>query len=164
MEERWKQSGDSDVPNYEVSDFGRIRNPKTGRILKTFTDDKGYERVSLVGKDKTYLKKVHTVVAKTFVEGYKTGLCVVHKDTNKLNNRADNLTYKTRSEIVKQTYLDGREQSGRMRPVRCVETGEEWRSIIECSRKTGLNRNSISKCANNPATKVKDGRHFEPIE
>ena len=164
VEEQWKPSGDKDVPNYDVSDLGRIRNPKTGRIMKTHINRYGYEEINLVSENKKYTKKVDAIVAKTFVDGYGKGLCVIHKDRNILNSRADNLTYKTRSEISKQSYLDGREQTHRMRPVRCVETGEEWRSIIECSRDTGLNRHSISKCVNNPSTRVRDGRHFEAIE
>lgn len=37
--------------NYEVSSKGRVRNVKTGRILKTQINDRGYEHLSL-RKDK----------------------------------------------------------------------------------------------------------------
>lgn len=160
MEEKWLPCDDEDILNYEVSSEGRIRNSKTGRILKTNVNNNGYEIVSI----NRHTKRIHKLVADTFIDGEHSGLDILHKDGNRLNNRADNLEYKTHSEIMKRTYENGREQTHRMRAIRCIETGEEYRSIKECSEVTGLNRSSISKCVNNPATKTYDGRHFEAIK
>ena len=162
MEERWNSSKEFD--NYEVSDEGRIRNKRTGRVLKTNKNDKGYEVVSLSEDGKKYTKRVHKMVANSFMDIQDKQLEVTHKDRNRRNNRLDNLELKTRSEIIRDTYKNGREQKHKMRAVRCVETGEEWRSIKAASEATGLNKHSISKCVNNPAVKTRDGRHFEPID
>lgn len=162
MEEKWNQSKEFD--NYEVSDEGRIRNKRTGRILKTQTNKKGYESLTLRKDGKQYTRMVHKVVADTFMDISDNRLEVTHRDRNRRNNRLDNLELKTRSEIIRDTYKNGREQKHRMRAVRCVETGEEWRSIKEASEATGLNKDSISKCVNNPAVKTRDGRHFEPVD
>ena len=158
MEEKWRPC--VDVANYEVSSEGRIRNSKTGKILKTQVNEQGYETVSVNRKT----KRVHKLVADTFIEGDHDGLDVSHVDRNRLNNRVNNLEYRKRSDIIKQTYEEGREQLHRMKAVRCVETGEEYRSIKECSEAIGISRNSISRCVNNRFLHTRDGKHFEPVE
>lgn len=58
--EKWKGFKKS---KYEVSTFGRIRNSKTGRVLKTFSGKDYPETIKLVikGKKKNYY--VHRLVA-----------------------------------------------------------------------------------------------------
>lgn len=161
MEEKWKPV--NGFTNYEVSDEGRIRNKRTGRKLRVCPDDLGYERVSLKEGNKKYNRRVHRLVAEAFVDcGHDhTGLNVTHIDNDRKNNKADNLEWMTRSEIVRKTYSNKQKQ---IHKIRCVETGEVWQSISECCEDTGLNRSSISKCLNNPVVKTFDGRHFEYID
>ena len=68
------------------------------RILKLQNHPKGYKIVTLTkkGKQKTYL--VHILVANAFIPNPDNKPEVNHKDTNKTNNRADNLEWNTRSE------------------------------------------------------------------
>ena len=159
-EEQWAFCNDEDFCDYEISTHGRLRNPKTGRIMKTQVNQKGYEIITIRG----VTKRIHILVANTFMEENCDGMDISHKDRNRRMNRIDNLVSRTRSENVRLTYEEGRDQVHRMRRIRCVETGEEYRSIIECSRMTGLNKDSISKCVNNPECKTIDGRHFESID
>ena len=153
-----------DMEDYEVSNLGAIRNARTDRILKTFYDRYGNEQVRLYVERQRHTYQVSRLVALAFCDGYEKGLEVWHMDGNRRNNRADNLKWKTRSFIIKQRYSIGRKYLHRTRPIRCIETGEEWNSIIEASRVTGLNRDSISKCVNNPYCKTHNGYHFEAIE
>lgn len=162
MEEIWRQS--NDMKDYEVSSEGRIKNSKTGRIMKTNVNKKGYERVCLRDEGKQYNRSVHKLVAEAFYPGDHEGLEVTHLDRNKLNNRADNLAWKTRSEIIQQTYIDGRKQTHKMKKVRCIETGIEYGSIVECAKDMGISRESISKCVNNTTIRTKDGYHFELVD
>lgn len=53
-----------DFPNHQVSSHGRVRNKKTGYILKPFQDRYGYLRVSIGNTDNVY---IHDLVCKTFV-------------------------------------------------------------------------------------------------
>ena len=50
-------------PNYEVSNFGNIRNVETKEIKNTFFDKDGYKLVSLNGT----IYRVHRLVAIYFV-------------------------------------------------------------------------------------------------
>lgn len=162
MEEVWRQS--NDMKDYEISSEGRIKNSKTGRIMKTNIDKKGYEQVTLRDQKRACTRRVHKLVADAFHPGDHEGLEVTHLDRNRLNNRADNLAWKTRSEIIQQTYKDGRKQSHKMKKIMCVETGVIYDSIVDCSRDMGLTRQAISKSANNPVLSTKDGYHFEFID
>jgi len=100
MRESWKslkevvQCGD----NYEVSSLGKVKNAKTGRILKAHVGQYGYESVSLSlqGKSKTYI--VHRLVALAFIPNPENKPEVNHKDGKKTNNRKSNLEWATSAE------------------------------------------------------------------
>ena len=78
-----------DAVGYEISDMGRVRNSKTGRILKPDLDRPGgLERVHLHGK--------HRYIHKMMIEniyGYelKNNEMIRHRDKNKRNNVPHNL-------------------------------------------------------------------------
>ena len=67
---------------YEVSNQGRVRNAHTGLVYK--------------GQQKHCY--VHNLVATAFVEGWREGLEVNHKNGVKTDNRAENLEWVTSSE------------------------------------------------------------------
>lgn len=162
MEEQWAPLRETDL--YEASSEGRIRNAKTGRILKSYLNKRGQEVVCIQIDGKQQTKSVSRLVGEAFYGDICDDKDIYHRDGDGSKNQLSNLIVGTRSDTIKNTYKNGREQTHRKRSVRCVETGEEWKSIIEASIKTGLNPDSISKCVNNSATKTLDGRHFEAIE
>ena len=61
--------------------------------MKPSINPHGYKIVNLIINGKRVGKQVHTLVARAFCDGYKEGLCVNHKDGNKLNNKAENLEW-----------------------------------------------------------------------
>lgn len=85
-------------PGYEISNHGRIRNRKTGKILKPTQhrgprDSTTYLRVELKNPRKKYL--VHRLVASAFLENPNGYNRINHKDENGLNNNVDNLEWCT---------------------------------------------------------------------
>lgn len=99
MEEIWK-----DIEGYEglyqVSNLGKVvslRFNPPKEIYQTLTNC-GYKQVQLYNNGKKKQIGVHVLVAKAFVDGYKDGLEVNHKDLNKINNTYFNLEWVTRSE------------------------------------------------------------------
>ena len=90
-----------DFPNYVINSDGTVMNVLTGRYLKAEITSNGYARVTLsaYGKTKRYL--LHRLIAELFVSGRTTERNIVnHKDTNKLNNKSNNLEWTTHQENV----------------------------------------------------------------
>ena len=73
-------------------------NIKCAKILKTRENCYGYEYAILYKNNKRESKRVHRLVAMTFLEDYTEDLTVDHKDNDKLNNNLDNLKMATMSE------------------------------------------------------------------
>lgn len=171
--EHWKDV--EGHPNHEVSDLGRVRNKKTGRIMKQFETRNGYLQLQIDKKNEL----VHCLVAKAFHPGDHAGLEVNHDDTNKHNNRADNLVWTTRSENIIHSFQHGirnsnltddlrRKGSRAMvkkasKKVMVLETGVIYPSINECARQTGCYPTQINHCCTGKA-KEHHGLHFKFVD
>ena len=103
MNKEWR-----DIPGYEglyqASSMGEIRslprNTTGGRIMKPQINNSGYARVSItMGKSK-YLY-VHHLMALAFIGSRPEGHDVNHINGDKLDNRAINLEYVTRTENMR---------------------------------------------------------------
>lgn len=116
MEEIWKDVRDYEG-YYQVSNWGRVRSidrvvtksngveqSRRGRIKKQWKNKDGYLTVKLSKDHIDYRAPVHELVAQSFIEYHKygdnDGLEINHKDTNRENNRVDNLEWVTHQENV----------------------------------------------------------------
>jgi len=91
------------IPNidkYYISKCGKAlstirKNPK---IMKLSISKDGYLRVDLVINKKKINKRIHRLVAETFLQTYSEELQVDHIDCDKLNNDLSNLRMVTQSD------------------------------------------------------------------
>ena len=60
MEEEYKIS--KDFENYSISNFGNVKNNKTGKILKPGINNRGYYHIDLYKNGKRFTKKIHKLV------------------------------------------------------------------------------------------------------
>lgn len=151
---------------YQVSNLGRVRNSRTGRILKQHSNDKGYLYVPLTKNGKLKFFRVHRLVGMAFpdlvdwTEEAKgkpfNEITVNHKDEHKDNNCVGNLEwctmgyqikYKDRLKRVSEKLLNRKDHS---KPVlQYTLDGQfvaEYPSIAEASRETGFSKGYICSC------------------
>lgn len=104
------------VPGVEVSTFGRVRTldrvvPRgkhtlfiKGRVLKQCLNHNGYMQVSIPIDGKSATKRVHRLVAQTFIKNQNDLPEINHKDNDRANNNVSNLEWCSRS--YNQKYRD----------------------------------------------------------
>lgn len=147
MNEIWRSVKDYEGL-YEVSNWGRVRNILTHRMLK-FEINAGYYRLVLVkNKIKTH-KLVHRLVAQAFIPNPLNLPQVNHIDENKLNNCVENLEWctakynnvyrgriermvKTKSKTVYMLTLNGGLCGMWPSTQECTRNGFSGGDIIEC--------------------------------
>ena len=149
--EEWKDiEGYKD--KYQVSNTGKIkslhyRNTSKEKLLKPYTNRKGYLFVSLPRKT----VQVHRLVAEAFIENPKKLPMVNHKDENKQNNSVENLewcthkynnNYGNRTKRAKLSNINNPKLS---RLVQCIETGIIYPSVAEAERQTGIDAKLIRR-------------------
>lgn len=169
MQEEWKQIIIDGIEyNYLISTHGRVFSLKTQKILKNRDTSKGYYRVALGIDGKTQEFLVHRLVAYTFIpnDDPVNKIEVNHIDENPKNNHVTNLewctskynvNYGKRTERQIRTYTEKHS-----RPIRCVETGEEFKNVSEVGKKHGLDTGSLCHCLSG-RRKTCGGFHWEYI-
>lgn len=112
LEEKWKSlvfEGEYTV--YEVSNTGKVRNSKTGKLLSHYTDKDGYLHTTIMFHGKLRHKGVHRYVATAFIENPENKPQVNHINGNKKDNFYLNLEWMTGSENVKHAFKAGLKHS-----------------------------------------------------
>jgi len=112
--ETWKII--EDFPNYEVSDFGNVRNKRTKRVLKPREDKitNNYIRytVNLYNDKGSLNQKIHRLVAEAFIPKIEGKEEVDHIDRNPANNALTNLHWVDRKENCENTGIRSDNTSG----------------------------------------------------
>lgn len=155
------------VPGAEVSTFGRVRTldrvmPSVrrtyftkGRVLKQYNDKYGYLNVSIKVDGKWTIKKVHRLVARTFLPNPNGLPMVNHKDCNTKNNNVENLEWCDGS--YNQQYRQKYGASQRQ-PVFAVnlKTFEVYRfqSQHEAGQALGISQGNINEVTKGKRTKA----------
>lgn len=137
MQEIWRRYRDT---HYSASNTGKIRNDKTGRILKPRKTKRGYCNVTIDGK----CYRTHRVIAEVFIPNPHNLPQVNHKDENKSNNSVDNLewcdarynkTYSAGVQVIQINPTNG-------------EIIKTYSSLTQAAETVGVCRHNIRKCIN----------------
>jgi len=174
--EEWKKI--KGFPNYSVSTEGNVRDDKRGIIKSQRILRDGYMCADLYNNGKRSKKRIHRLVAETFIPNSENKEDVNHKDGCKCNNCLKNLEWATRSENMKHAYATGLAhkspkagmQKGMKNPnggrprtrVKIVETGEEFESVVSCARAINGDDRHIHDCFSGKQ-KTHRGYHFERL-
>ena len=120
--------------NYEVSNFGRIRNYKTGRILKPKINKQGYYQVSLSSDGIPYTKYVHHLVGTMFIPNPENKKIIGHIDNNRLNNNIENLRMVSHQENCMTRKLSSKNTSN-YKGVSFSKEKNKWMAFIQINGK-----------------------------
>jgi hypothetical protein len=151
---------------YQVSNLGRVRsldrdipyiNNGTstilhykGKVLKSKPDRDGYPRVGLKFGKNVKLAGIHRLVAQAFLPNPDNLPCVNHKDYQRDNNCVNNLEWcsvdynnhysENQERRPHEMYVNIGKTTAKYtaHPVRCIETGQIFPSMIEAERQLGL--------------------------
>ena len=149
MKEIWKPIQGWET-YYHVSNKGRVKNIKTGKLLKITKDSRNYYRVRLHsdGMDKTI--RIHRLVGIHFLSNPDNFEEINHIDENKQNNRVDNLEWCSRKYNVNFGSRTVRQAQNVSKPiVQSSIAGEvisRFPSISEAAKQTGFAVSSIGMC------------------
>lgn len=93
MIEIWKNIKEYEG-KYQVSNYGKVKNNKTGRILKPMLRSKNrYLCVQLSKNSAVKTYSIHRLVAEAFILNPNNYPVINHKDENKMNNIVSNLEW-----------------------------------------------------------------------
>ena len=145
---------------YEVSNFGNVRSKR--KILKQ-TNYNGYQCVCLSKESNRKIHKVHRLVAIAFIPNEENKREVNHIDEDKTNNHVSNLEWVTPKENINHGTCIKRRSKKHEKPVRCVETGEIFRSSKLAQEWLGIGGCGVNQCINGHR-KACGGYHWEVVD
>lgn len=132
--------------NYEISNYGEVRNKTTNRILKqTFVGC--YLAAGLRINNKTVTSLIHRLVATSFLACSDETYIVNHKDGIKTNNNVSNLEWVTLSENVKHAFRLGLNKTNKYKVSQYTLDGvfvKEYDSCVDVEKETGISNGHIS--------------------
>ena len=153
---------------YQVSNLGRVkslnyRGSKKEKILATNLERTGYVRTHLCKEGQHKTIRIHRLVAEAFLPNPDNKGCIDHINTNRADNRVENLRWVTHEENCNNdlTRKNGK-RNGVSKKVICVETNKIYNSIMEVERELGLLHSDICKCCKGTRITV-GGFHWEYI-
>lgn len=149
--ETWKPIADF-VGLYEVSSKGRVRNLKTGRILKPSNNGLGYLFVNLRKNGTVKGYYLHRLVALTFIPNPKYLSDVNHKDEIRTNNNLYNLEWVSHRDNLNYGKRNERISKSKSKSITQIDlnTGliiKTYPSATIATNETGVDCGNISRAA-----------------
>lgn len=138
----------SGYDNYSVSNKGRVRNDKSGRILKLHTIPQGYFQAQLSKGGKVYHLLVHRLVAEAFLPNPNQFPIINHINEDKGDNRVENLEW--------CTYQYNLNYKSRDRRTPVELDGEKYPSITDAAKHIGVHPNTLTSTLSQGRTRYKN--------
>ncbi len=154
-------------PKYYCTPSGRIYSRLHNRFLYPTIAPNGYYMAGLRDRSGTAVTvPVHRVIATAFLNKAEDGLIVNHKNSNKLDNRSDNLEWVTYSENAQHAVRCGFLTNSHSRiPVEARKGERIWTfvSISEAAKRGFGTRNGIERVINGITEHTRGGYQWRRI-
>jgi NUMOD4 motif len=138
MDESWRPI--EHFPEYSVSNYGRIRTDKSGRILVLSENQYGLLQVGMMRDGIQYHRSVPLLVAKAFIpEPDGPFDTPINLDGDRHNNHIDNLAWRPRWFAIKYNQQFKHPYPYPiLSPLEDMKTGEVSLDSTDCAKKYGL--------------------------
>ena len=138
MLERWKEI--PHFPDYSVSNYGRVRTNKSGRVLSLSENQSGLLQVGLMQNGVQKHRSVTLLVAKAFVPQLTGPFDTpINLDGDRHNNHVSNLAWRPRWFAIRYNQQFRYPSEHRIFfPLQDLKTGEVCENSFECSKHYGL--------------------------
>lgn len=151
MNEIWKTI--DEYPNYQVSNLGRVKNIKKQSFLKPYPTRSGYLLVSLYSNKQRKCITIHRLVAEHFIPNPENKPCIDHINTDRTDNRIENLKWVTYSENMKNPETQIKLKNKTEKKIKEVLQFDldmnfisRWDKIRDIENELKISHNSISYC------------------
>lgn len=153
--EIWKDI--KDYENYSISNFGKVKNNNTQKILMSRDNGNGYKIIRLWKNNKEKVMYIHRLIAIYFIQNLDNKPEVNHINGIKYDNSIENLEWVTRSEneIHKRQILGFKNIKTNNKKIKV--NGIEFNSIKEASIHFKRNNNYFNNVIQNK--KINPKRH-----
>lgn len=147
MKTTWK-----DIKNFEglykINNKGEIYSTKSNKKIKPIKQHTGYYHVSLCKNGKIYQKRVHRLVAQTFIPNFLNKPDVNHIDMNKSNNCVENLEWVTKKENNQKMF--------KIKPPRTNTEKRKKTQLENIKKATEKNKKKVGQFKNGKLIKIYD--------
>ena len=131
---------------YAASTCGRIWSYKSQKFLSPGYTKRGYAYVCLYKDGVRKTTRVHRLVAEAFLPNPDNLTDVAHLDDCPSHNWLSNLAWKTHIDNMDTDSFRNKTKTKNFSRVRCVETGEIFKSCAQAAAAVGVVRQSINAC------------------
>lgn len=138
---------------YAVTSCGKIWSYRSKSFLKSCDDEHGYQKITLYKNEKQKTKRVHRLVAETYLPNPDNLPEVDHiiPVSKGGKNNVQNLQWISKEDNIKKAHS---------KKIRCVELDRIFSSQKEAAEELGLNQGNISRVCNGKRNTA-GGYHFK---
>ena len=119
-----------EFPKYEVSNFGRVRNFKSSKLMSLSKNSDGYYHIQFCKNGKFKTKRVHRLVAETFIPNIHNKSCIDHINNDKNDNNVLNLRWVSIDENCMNRSLNCNNKSN-FKGVNWYKSKNKWNAQIQ---------------------------------
>lgn len=140
-------------PCYLINENGYVTNSKTGKCLKNSLGKNGYYYIRLSKNGKSKHHYIHRLIAEHFLPNPDNKPCIDHINTDRTDNRVENLRWVTAKENSNNTNTKNKVMSYsnyKSKPIiQFTKDGEfirKWDCSMDIQRELGIEHSNISRC------------------
>lgn len=136
----------NEFEDYSITKEGEIFSHKTNKWLKPIFDCDGYRQITLCKNNKRYTKRMHKLVALTYISNENNLPIINHINGIKTDNRIENLEWCSHSHNNKHAFEFGLKTISNKQKLRISLQGK-LRAKIVLNTQTGIFYESLTEAA-----------------